>query len=62
MGGSVSYTSVFNLGPDLGGLDSSPTSGSLLSGEFASPSPSAAPTVCACFLSQINKIFFKIEQ
>ena len=36
-------------------LGSSHMSGSLLSEEPASPSPSAAPPACACFLCQINK-------
>ena len=45
----------FNSGHDLRILGSSPTSGSLLSGEFASPSPFARPPAHARVL--INKIF-----
>ena len=42
-------------GHDLRVLGSSPKSGSLLSGEPASPSPSAAPPACALSLSLPNK-------
>ena len=51
LGGSVSCTFAFSSGLDPMVLGSSPTSGSLLSGEPASPSPSAAPSVCALSLS-----------
>ena len=58
--------SAFGSGHDLQVLGSSPTSGSLLSGKSASPSPSSfcsfsltlSPSLFLS-LSQINKIFFK---
>ena len=57
-GGSVSWVSApFGSGCDPEVLGLSPTLGSLLRGEPASPSPSATSPACACFLSlcQINK-------
>ena len=47
--------SAFGLGHDPRVLRLSPTSGSLLSGLPASPSPSAVPPACTLFLSQINE-------
>ena len=52
--------SAFGLGHDLGVLGSSPASGSLLSGEPASPSPSAPPPAHALCLSN-KKTIFKIK-
>ena len=43
LGGSVSWASAFFSGHDLGVLQSSPMSGSLLSGVSAYPSPLAPP-------------------
>ena len=45
--GSVSYTSIFGSGHDPGVLGWSPTLGSLLNGESASPSPSASASAPA---------------
>ena len=53
--GSVVYIPAFSHDPRV--LGWSPKSDSLLSGEPASPAPSAAPLACALslFLCQINK-------
>lgn len=51
VGGSVGYVSAFDSVHDLGVLESSPkSSGSLLSGVSATPSP-CAPLPCSCSLS-----------
>ena len=57
LGGSVGEASAFGLSHDLRVLGSSPESGSLLSGESASPSPSAccSPCLCTWSLSLTNK-------
>ena len=52
-GGSVGWASAFSSGCDLGVRGSSPTSGSLFSGESASPCP--FPSVLFCSISN-NKI------
>ena len=55
--GGLSRLSVtFGSGHDLGVPRLSPAAGSLLSEEFASPSPSACCSPCLCALCQINKI------
>ena len=51
LGGSVSEASAFGSGHDLRVLGWSPVSGSLLSGESASPSPSDPPPAHACSLA-----------
>ena len=51
LGGSVGEASAFGSGHDLRVLGWNPESGSLLSGEPASPSPSAAPCPSLCSLS-----------
>ena len=55
LGDSAGYASAFGSRHDLQILGSSPTWGSLLSGELASPPPSASfppsPTACALSLS-----------
>ena len=54
--GSVGEASAFGSGRDPGVLGSSPSSGSLLGGESASPSLSAAPPACALSLCQIKTL------
>ena len=51
LGGSVSWVSAFSSGHDPRVLGWSPKSGSLLSRESASPSPSACRSPCLCSLS-----------
>ena len=55
LGGSVGEVSAFGSGHDPGVVGSSPVSGSLLSGESASPSPSAPPLLVLFLVCQINK-------
>ena len=62
LGGSVSEASAFSSGHDLRVLGLSPSSGSLLSGESASPSAPHPPHVLSLTFSQINKNFFKKSQ
>ena len=54
LGGSVGWASAFGSGHDLLGPGFKPHVGSLLSGESASPSPSAPPPHSSS-LSQINR-------
>ena len=51
LGGLISYVSAFSSGHDPRVLGLSDTLGSLLSGEPASPSPSATPPACALSFS-----------
>ena len=51
LGGSVGWASAFSSGCDPGVLGSSPASGSLLSGESVSPSPSACCSAYSGMLS-----------
>jgi len=53
--GSVGSASAFGSGHDPRVLGSSPTSGSLLRGEPASPSACRSPWLCALSLCQINE-------
>ena len=55
LGGSVNEASAFGSGRDPRFLGQSLTSGSLLSGEPAAPSPPAILPAFALFLYQINK-------
>ena len=57
LGGSVGEVSAFGSDHDLRVLGSRPTSGSLLSGESASPSSSAAPPTCVLALSNKENLF-----
>ena len=59
LGGSVCSVSAFGSAHDPGILGSSPTSGSLLSGQSASPSASAIPRACAVSCALSNKILKK---
>jgi len=63
LGASVGEVSAFSSGHDPRVLGPSPALGSLLSGEPASPSPSAPPPACALSwsLKWINKIFKKVK-
>ena len=53
----IIWVPAFGSGHDLWVVESSPTLGSLLSGESASPSPSAPPLHA---LSLVNNIFKKL--
>ena len=55
LGGSVCEVSIFGLGHDLRVPGLSPTSGSLLSRESASPSPSVPPPAHSLTLSLSNR-------
>ena len=62
--GSISEASAFGSGHDPWVLESSPASGSLLSGEHgsSSPAPSSPAALPTCILSQMNKIKNQHEQ
>ena len=55
LGGLISYVSAFSSGHDPRVLGLSDTLGSLLSGEPASPSPSAPPPACVLSHPLSNK-------